>query len=494
MAARENQGFLIAVIILVLLTLVLALTTFLGISKANEYAATKAAAEKSLAVQKTLSEAHKIEAQVLRAYVGDLGPSVAEVQSMFDSLDKLSLTQGLTDSQKAAINDVMKGLREVRTEYENDMKMFIASDQADEDAATAEEQTWRSLVRNLNHVLANKHNETNVLRNELARIEREAKAEIAAKQKTVEETEALLVKVRDDLASEKNRNAQKERELTDALEAIRQQHDVAVRQLEDVTQRFTDEVKVLKNDIAVLDQEKAVLKAKIDVYERENFDLPDGRIVRVAHRIDRVFIDLGFDDGLRSNLSFAVYDQTVTDFEKGKHKAMIEVTRVLGAHEAEARITKEDPLNPILSKDFILTATWDPGYYVPIALIGFFDLDGDGSSDRLQLVQMIENNGGRVVAMIDEDGNVIGEIDATTRYAVLGEAPEPGPETSASFYDAIRTLEEQAKKNTVQRIDLRKLMNWMGRHNRADIQRLDSRIGEEFRRRESRNFLKADDR
>ena len=66
MAARENQGFLIAVIILVLLTLVLALATFLGISKANEYAATKEAAEKSLAVQKTLGEAHKIEAQVLR--------------------------------------------------------------------------------------------------------------------------------------------------------------------------------------------------------------------------------------------------------------------------------------------------------------------------------------------------------------------------------------------------------------------------------------------
>ena len=36
MAARENQGYLIAVIVLVLLALILALVAFLGIQKAYE--------------------------------------------------------------------------------------------------------------------------------------------------------------------------------------------------------------------------------------------------------------------------------------------------------------------------------------------------------------------------------------------------------------------------------------------------------------------------
>lgn len=491
MAARENQGYLIAVIVLVLITLVLALTTFLGMSKANEYYSVKVAADQNLEVQKTLSEAYRIEAQVLRAYVGDLGPSVAEVPSMFDSLDKLTLKSGLTESQKAAINDVLKGLQEVRTEYENDMKLFIATDDADD---VTQEKTWRSLVRNLNYVLGQKYNETNVLRNELERIDREAKAEIAAKQKTVEETEALLATTREELASEKSRNAQKEQELTDALENVRAQNEQVNRQLQDTTQKFTAQVKQLSNQITVLEKEKLALKEKIDIYERENFDLHDGRIVRVARKIDRVFIDLGYADGLRPNLSFAVFDQTVTNFEKGEHKAMIEVTRILGPHEAEARITQENPLNPILSKDYILTATWDPGYRVPIALIGMFDLDGDGTSDRLQLVQMIENNGGKVVAMHDEEGRIIGKIDATTRYAVMGEAPDPGPETPAAIYDAIRELDEQATKNTVQKIDLRKLMNWMGRHHRATVERLDQEIGEQYRRKGEDNFLKTDDR
>ena len=235
------------------------------------------------------------------------------------------------------------------------------------------------------------------------------------------------------------------------------------------------------------------MKVKLDRYEQENFDLHDGRVVRVAHRIDRVYLDLGTADGLRPNLSFAVYPQTATDFQRDEFKAMIEVTRITGEHQSEARITLEDPTNPILPKDFVLTATWDPGYSVPIALIGLFDLDGDGSSDRLRLVQMIENNGGRVAAMIDEQGKVIGKIDATTRYAVMGQSPDPAAEFSGALYTAINELTDQAKKNTVQQIDQRKLLNWMGRHNNATVQRLDEHIGSEFRRREITNQLETED-
>jgi hypothetical protein len=39
-------------------------------------------------------------------------------------------------------------------------------------------------------------------------------------------------------------------------------------------------------------------------------------------------------------------------------------------------------------------------------------------------------------------------------------------------------MKEQAEGNTVQVIDLRKLLNWMGVHGKASIERLDQRIGE----------------
>ena len=489
MAARENQGYLIAVIILVLLTLVLALSTFLGLSRMNENAAKLQAAEQKLAVQKSMSDAYQIEAQVLRAYVGEMGPSVAEVPSMFDSLDALTLNNKLTQNQKDSIADVFESLKQVRGEYDKDMKMFIASDGGDQ----VQEQTWRNLVSNLNSVLSKKHTKENVLRKENKRIQQEAKADVAAKEAEVKAKEALLVKTQEEAKADKSRYDENVNQLTTSLDAAKSQNDAVNRQFQNYAQAASAKEKSLENDIAGLEREKKTLKVKLDTYERENFDLHDGRIVRVAHKIDRVYLDLGTADGLRPNLSFAVYPQTATNFEKNDFKAMIEVTRITGDHQSEARITLEDPLNPILAKDFVLTATWDPGYSVPIALVGLFDMDGDGSSDRLRLVQMIENNGGRVVAMNDERGKVIGKIDATTRYAVMGNSPDPSTENSGAIYSAINELTDQAKSNTVQQIDLKKLLNWMGRHNNATVQRLDGQIGEQSRRRESANPLQTND-
>ncbi len=489
MAARENQGYLIAVIILVLLTLVLALSTFLGVSKMNENAAKLEKAEQQLTAQKSTADAYRLEAQVLRAYVGELGPSLAEVPSMFDSLDGLALNNQLTDTQKSSLGDVLTNLKEVRAEYDKDMKLFIAADGGEQ----VQEQTWRNLVRNLNAVLSKSHNKETVLRGEMNRIQTQADTDVAKMTEKVNELQTSLKTAQDTMAKDKSDYKAKETSLQTSLDATKQQNESVNRQFQDYAQKATTDQKQLKNDIAGLEKQKANMKVKLDRYEQENFDLHDGRVVRVAHKIDRVYLDLGRADGLRPNLSFAVYPQSSTDFQKDEYKAMIEVIRITGEHQSEARITLEDPLDPILAKDFVLTATWDPGYSVPIALIGLFDLDGDGSSDLPRLKQMIENNGGTVVAWNDERGKVIGKIDPMTRYAVLGQSPDPSAEYSGALYTAINELTDQAKKNTVQQIDQRKLLNWMGRHNNATIERLDEQIGNDFRTRESTNQLETED-
>ena len=97
------------------------------------------------------------------------------------------------------------------------------------------------------------------------------------------------------------------------------------------------------------------------------------------------------------------------------------------------------------------------------------------------------------MAQHDDDGVVTGKVDSATRYLVLGNSPEPGPGTPEAVYNAIDTLVGQAKKNSVQEIDLKKLLNWMGMHNRAKIERLDSSIGdnERFRRRDPVDTLRG---
>ena len=192
-----------------------------------------------------------------------------------------------------------------------------------------------------------------------------------------------------------------------------------------------------------------------------------------------MFIDLGRRDSVRPNLTFAIYDRSANDFEKDRHKAMIEVTEVLEDGLSRARITEQDPLNPILTNDVVLSATFDRGDAVTIALGGFFDLDGDGLSDVEKLKRMIVRNGGRVVASHDEDGNISGQIDSTTRFFVLGPAPRVG---ARKVLTAMTALEEQAKGNSVDTIDMRKLLTWMGQRQSATIERLDNGVGD-FKRR-----------
>ena len=279
MAARENQGYLIAVIILVLLTLVLALTTFLSASRMNENARKLTETEQKLVVQKSMSEAYQIEAQVLRAYVGELGPSLAEVDSMYDRLDSLQLNNKLSDANKNSLSDVFKSLKEVQGEYDKDMKLFIASDGSDQ----AQEQTYRNLVRNLNAVLSKAHNTETVLREQMATTQREADADVAKMTEKVTELQANLKTTQDTMEKDKSDYQAKEQSLQASLDNAKSQNESVNRQFQNYAQTATAEQKKLKNDIKGLESEKVAMKVKLDRYEQENFDLHDGRVVRVAH-------------------------------------------------------------------------------------------------------------------------------------------------------------------------------------------------------------------
>ena len=255
--------------------------------------------------------------------------------------------------------------------------------------------------------------------------------------------------------------------LGELAEAIKSSENVN-NDYKDYRAKKDSEISSIKNQLADVTSENEKMKIKINGYEREVFDRPDGQIVKVASRLKSVFINIGSEDGLPQNETFSIYDQDVINFDKGKHKAKIEVTRIY-PYRAEARITEEDPTNPILSGDHVLTATWDPGNKVKFAVAGAFHLDGDIYDDRDKLIKMIERNGGEVVATHDDEGTITGKIDASVRYIVIGKPPTLAEDAgeglmrnSSAIVAAMRTLEAEAKKNTVEPIDLPKLLNRMG--------------------------------
>lgn len=463
MAARENQGYLVAVIILVILLLCLGLSTFLADAGRRQSAESLKTAQDKLAASEAVLESYRAKANVLEALVGDFGPSVAEVDAEIQTIKQTSAKPSLSATAKDTVNSILQKVEEINEVYKKDMSGAAAVA-----GAAGETRTWRSRIQTLTTLVdrKNKDNKTAVERS------KNDEKEAAQKVKQAQDLLALTRKTMDDLNTqlkdEKKRSLEKETQLKGELaEAIKESENVN-NDYKDYRAKKDSEISSIQNELAGVTSENEKMKIKINGYEREVFDRPDGQIVKVASRLQSVFINIGSEDGLPQNETFSIYDQDVINFDKGKHKAKIEVTRIY-PYRAEARITEEDPTNPILSGDHVLTATWDPGNKVKFAVAGAFNLDGDIYDDRDKLIKMIERNGGEVVATHDSEGTITGKIDASVRYIVIGKPPTLAEDAgeglmrnSSAIVAAMRTLEAEAKKNTVEPIDLPKLLNRMG--------------------------------
>jgi hypothetical protein len=477
MAARENQGYLIAIIVLSVLCICLILGTVFGWSKASEYSDNKIAAEAQLKLARAVGDANSEKAKILATWIG-AGGSTDEVQTSMDTLTRLA--RNVDAGDKATIDAVATSLKEIQAIYDADMKSNSSTD-----AAGGPDNTYKNLIASLSSVLAKKHNELIVKTNDNERYRQDSDAKI---QQAKAETDALAKR----LEKTQTRLRELEQDTADKIAKFKQTSESAQEKAEELSAKFADFRDVSNSEKNKLNSQKkeiaeqaANLKTRLNKFEQEVFNIPDGKINKVNSNLRTVVLNIGKAQGLKVNRNFSVYDRSVNNFEKGRHKASIEVTYLIGDNAAEARITEENPLDPILTDDQILSPVWDPGYAVPIALGGSFDLDSDGFSDLEKLKQMIRANGGEVVASHDEQGNISGEIDPTVRYLVLGDAPVEGPNKNAEIVEAMKVLQEQAEINTVQVIDQRKLLNWMGLHGRPKVQTIGGpvEIGEEFQRR-----------
>lgn len=470
MAARENQGYIIGIIILSILTVVLLLLTVLSTMKAYENHDNWTAADTETAYFRALADTQKVKSDVIAAYVGIEGVSVAEVPTLLNSIDRFV---GQVDAARAGdITSIRDSAEKIRGIYEDDMKLTksISSQQAD-----LADLTYKGTIRKFSATVQGL-TRTLVDNDQLkAQALQDSKDQLERLQASVEEKTKSVEDLTDRLAKEEQRNAAKENEYQTQLESAQAANEQLAVEAQESLEIKANEIAGLQGQLSEINEQVVILKEKVNYYEGgERFYLPDGQITQVAHNSKDVYINRGSADGLKNGMTFTVIDNSNDQFEKDQpYKAKIQVTKITGPHQAKARIT-EPGADPILPKDYIVTITWDPGFSVPIAIAGFIDLDGDGSSDLQKLIQQIRRNGGNVVASHDTDGNITGSIDATTRYFVQGPSGRTGVSYSGNASRASQKLNAQAKKFNVEQIGLRDLLNWMGQHLASNTQQLDS--------------------
>ena len=457
MAARENQGYVIGIIVLAILAVMLLVTTVFSTMKAYENYDKASVAESNSKKESARANAQKAKADMLSAALGVEGTTPSEIKAFKD------LIPGDIDG----ISDAANSIYDI---YKKDMAFNTAITDDGSEGADAD-LTYKGTIDKMASALRSANENASGKSKETIRIRDEAEQKISNINGLLAERNKALTAAQENLDAEKKRNKAEELALFNNAKSIQDASDAQRREFDDQKDTLQQRIDKLENDMKFVIQTNTALKTRINEYEKQVFDLPDGKIVQVAEAQGNVFIDIGRIDGVRANLTFAVYDRTANDFEKGSHKATIEITEVLEDRLSRARIIYEDPLNPILTNDQVLSATFDRGDAVTIALGGFFDLDRDGTSDLEKLKRMLVRNGARVVAWHDEEGNVTGSIDSTTRFFVLGRAPRTG---NRAVISAIASLKDQAKGNAVETIDLRKLLNSMGSHGTAEIERLNS--------------------
>jgi len=199
---------------------------------------------------------------------------------------------------------------------------------------------------------------------------------------------------------------------------------------------------------------------------RVDLEAPDGEVIWVNQVDGTVYIDLGYQDGLRRQTSFSVYDHDVANALTAEPKGTIEVVQVK-SDMSIAKVTsdiyaKDKLLNPILKGDKIISAIFHRGEPEQFAIVGKIDIDGDGRSDLPLLLRLIERNVGVVDAFVDESGNQGGssKITPRTKYLVMGE--KPTDKTKTEILDAYNDMVKLADDNGVRVIPLKDLLDHMG--------------------------------
>jgi hypothetical protein len=86
-----------------------------------------------------------------------------------------------------------------------------------------------------------------------------------------------------------------------------------------------------------------------------------GEITWVNQGSRVVWINRGSNDNLPRSTQFEVFSDDTADMTKGVKKATIEVTKIDGAHAAEARILNEKTYDPIMPGDKIYTSLGEDG-------------------------------------------------------------------------------------------------------------------------------------
>lgn len=128
----------------------------------------------------------------------------------------------------------------------------------------------------------------------------------------------------------------------------------------------------------------------------DRIDAFDGRVVSVNQTDRSALILCDSTRGMRPGLMLYVYGPDDPTPLVSARKAVVEVMGIESPTLARARIREDSLGNPILGGDGVATSLWEAGTQFTAVIVGFVQIDRDAGADIDRLQEMIERVGGRV--------------------------------------------------------------------------------------------------
>jgi hypothetical protein len=460
MAQREGQGLQIAVISFAMLTIILAITTYIFYAQSQT-------AEKDLeAKNKSLNDKQAQNDKL-----------IYQATAMNYVLGRKDVTREQVELAKKGVDD--PDVKEILDAFNTDLALI-------EQAAPEGPRNYRTFVTVLLTALNQKNSSIADVNDQMRKfLQEKDAAELAAKNRA-DAAEAASGKAAADYKAESDQFVAARTQMDEEKNKLTGQIAATQNKAKTEQQRLTEEKDVFaKQSGQVLNMNK-VLKEELErvkkgIDPKDLFENPDGHITSVNQRLRMVSIDIGRADGLLRQTTFSVYDHDENGVSNAKSKARIEVVS-LGDHLSEARILEDTPANPIINGDVIHSPAWSPGQRVRFALAMKMDINKDRIDDYDMVKNIIQMNGGVIDAELRPDGTRVGNISVNTRYFVQGE--KVNESTSEELRKQFVAFDGDADRMGVQKISVDKLLSLMGwKAEERTVELAGPRSGGDFRKR-----------
>jgi len=426
MASRENQTFQITIILLAMLSIVLAVSTYMLYRKSTDATAAALAANDASSAAGVRERDAQTESNLAKVMMG------------YPETEGMETIQQAYDTTKLAFAD---SAEQQDLGYHGWVGLLMSE--------------MDTLNRTLAEEIANSERlqiewSDKIAAHDLAR-QNAKDAEDEAVKKAKADHKSLMADVR----ATNGRNLA----LVEELNGFKKVREDAVKKLEtemaDLNSRNDD-----------LKKQREILMKRVDDFEVVATAASHGKVTWVSNSVGSVYINLGEADGLKAHTTLSVFDQSIGDVGAAKPKGSIEVVAILGPHAAEARITDDSITDPILSGDQVFSSVWRPGQQTHFALAGFMDLDGDGVSDREFVREVIKLQGGVIDAELHDDGTLTGKLSVNTDHFVVGDteklAQSADPDLKKRIAANYKILRNDADDKGVDLISTTRLLDLLG--------------------------------